>query len=176
MSTATQVRGLSVDLANYLETTYRPDCEYVDGELRERNVGKFEHARLQSLLAGWLINHEGEWGIISCTKQRVRISRTRVRVPDLVAILPGPQPEVLVDQPLLVIEILSPDDSYADTQERAEDYRTMGVETVWIIDPKTRSGRMCVGTDWMAAKRLVVAGTPVYVELNELFAKLTPAE
>ena len=70
MSTATQVRGLSVDLANYLETTYRPDCEYVDGELRERNVGKFEHARLQSLLAGWLINHEGEWGIISCTPGR----------------------------------------------------------------------------------------------------------
>jgi len=30
-------------------------------------------------------------------------------------------------RPLLVIEILSPDDTYSDTQERAQDYRAMGV-------------------------------------------------
>lgn len=54
-------------------------------------------------------------------------------------------PDVLTDPPLLILEILSPDDSYSDTQERAQDHREIGVETVWIIDPKTRSSRMCSG-------------------------------
>jgi hypothetical protein len=48
----------------------------------------------------------------------------------------------------------------------------MGVETVWIIDPKTRSGRMCSGMDWVGSRRLEVRGTAIYVELDELFLKL----
>jgi len=48
---ATQVR---ISLQEYLETPYRPDREYIDGEVRERNVGKWEHARLQLLLGSWL--------------------------------------------------------------------------------------------------------------------------
>jgi hypothetical protein len=39
-----------------MQTSYRPDREYVDGELLERNVGKWEHGRIQSLLALWFGN------------------------------------------------------------------------------------------------------------------------
>jgi len=161
-----------IPLSEYLETSYRPDCEYVDGEIRERNVGKFEHARVQALLTIWFGNHERDWGIIIITEQRVQVSRNRVRIPDLVAVKAGPQPDVLTDPPLLIIEILSPDDSYSDTQERAKDYRDMGVETVWIIDPKTRTGRMCSGPEWTEAKRLTVSGTPLYVDLDEIFSQI----
>ena len=48
----------------------------------------------------------------------------------------------------------------------------MGVETLWIIDPTTRSGRMCSGAEWVAAERLVVAGTEIFVELAEIFARI----
>jgi Uma2 family endonuclease len=131
---------LQIPLNEYLGMSYRPDREYVDGEIRERNAGKYEHARIQAMLARWFGNHEQEWGVQVVTEQRVQVSATRVRIPD-VALLPlGAQPDVIVDPPLLVIEILSPEDSYSDTQERAQDYRAMGVETVWIIDPKTRTG------------------------------------
>jgi hypothetical protein len=41
-----------IPLSDYLTTSFRPDREYVDGVLVERNVGKNEHSRLQSLLAG----------------------------------------------------------------------------------------------------------------------------
>lgn len=82
---------------------------------------------------------------------------------------------MIFEPPLLVIEILSPDDSYSDTQERAQDYRAMGVETVWIIDPKTRTGRACSGSDWIEASRLEVKGTLLYVNLPEIFGQLTPA-
>jgi Uma2 family endonuclease len=161
-----------IPLSEYLETSYRPDCEYVDGEVRERNVGKWEHARVQALLAVWFGNHEHDWAILVSTEQRVQVSRDRVRVPDVVVLKAGSPPEVLTDPPLLIIEILSPDDSYSDTQERAQDYRDMGVETVWIIDPKTRSGRMCSGSEWTEARRLVVAETPLYVDLDDIFSQI----
>jgi Uma2 family endonuclease len=119
-----------IPLREYLETTYRPDREYVDGEIRERNVGKYEHARIQAVLAGQLGAHEQEWGIVGCVAPRVRVAENRVRVPDLVALTAGPQPDVIVEPPILLIEILSPDDGYSDTQERARDYQKMGVGTV----------------------------------------------
>ncbi|MGD0911692.1 MAG: Uma2 family endonuclease [Terracidiphilus sp.] len=162
-----------IPLIEYLDAAYRPDREFVDGEIRERNVGKWEHARVQWLLAHWFGNHEKEWEITGSTEQRVRVSENRVRVPDLVVLTAGPQPDVLVAPPLLVIEILSPEDSYSDTQERAQDYRTMGVETIWIVDPKTRTGRMCSGADWVESPRLEVKGTPLYVDLPGIFSQLT---
>jgi len=164
-----------IPLREYLGQSFRQDREYVDGEIRERNVGKWEHARVQWLLAAWFFAHEKQRGITGSTEQRVRVSESRVRVPDLVVLAAGPQPDVLIDPPLLVIEILSPEDSYSDTQERAEDYRAMGVETVWIIDPKTRTGRMCSGSEWVESSRLEVKRTPLFVNLLDIFSQLTSA-
>ena len=166
---------LQIPLDEYLGITYRPDREYVDGEIRELNVGKYEHARVQALLARWFGNHEQEWGVQVVTEQRVRVSPMRVRIPDVALLTLSSQPDVIVDPPLLVIEILSPDDSYSDTQERAQDYRAMGVETVWIIDPKTRTGRMCSGAEWVESSRLEVKGMPLYVNLPDIFSQLTSA-
>jgi Uma2 family endonuclease len=168
MATLTQ----TVALEEYLDATYRPDREYLSGEVRERNVGKWEHARVQLLLAAWFASHEAEWNVMASTEQRLRILEDKVRVPDLVVVRPGPQPDVLVKAPLLVVEILSPGDTYSETQERAEDYRSIGVETVWIIDTQTRTGRMCSGDDWTAARRLTVPATQIYVEFDPLFSFL----
>lgn len=164
---------LHVPLKEYLASSFRPDREYVDGEVRERNGYKWEHARVQALLAAWFVQHEQEWKTACSTEQRVRGSPTRIRVPDLVVVTAGPKPDVLTEPPLLVVEILSPDDTYSDTQERARDYQAMGVETVWIVDPKTRTGRMCRGAEWVEAGRLEVQGAPIYVELSEIFGQIT---
>ena len=37
-----------VSIEEYLSTSYRPDCDYVDGEVRERNLGEYPHSNLQS--------------------------------------------------------------------------------------------------------------------------------
>jgi Uma2 family endonuclease len=167
MATSTQA-----SLGEYMSASYRPDREYIDGELWERNAGKREHARLQALLTGWFMNHESDWQIMVLTECRVKVAATRVRIPDVTLVRPGPQPDVLTEPPLLVVEILSPDDSYSDTQERAADYLRMGVETIWIIDPRTRSARVCGGANWQSASRLDVPRSPIFIEIGELFAHL----
>ncbi len=159
-----------ISISDYLDTAYRPDREYIDGEVRERNVGKWEHARVQAALAGWFWDHETAWNVMGSTEQRTRVAQSRVRVPDLVLVKPGSQPDVLVSPPILVIEILSPDDSYSGMRERVADYQLMGVGAVWIIDPKTRTGQMCVGDVWTAARILTVPETQIYVELDQLFS------
>jgi Uma2 family endonuclease len=167
MATSTRL-----SLLEYMKTSYRPDREYVDGELVERNVGKWEHARLQALLAAWLLSQEKTWLVKVATEQRVQVSATRVRIPDVMLVSRGPQPEVIVEPPVLVVEILSPDDTYTETQSRSADYLHMGVPCVWIIDPTSRTGRQCVGDAWTAADVLTVPGTEVRVNLLQLFADL----
>ncbi len=130
---------------------------------------------MQALLAMWFGQHENQWGYQVVTEQRIQVSPTRVRIPDLALLPLGFQPDVIVSAPALVIEILSPEDTYSDTQERAQDYRAMGVETIWIIDPKTRTGRMCSGPDWVESARLEVKGSPLYVVLADIFSQIGTA-
>jgi Uma2 family endonuclease len=167
MATSTRL-----SLVEYLKTSYRPDREYVDGELLERNLGKWEHARLQALLAAWFQSQEKAWSVKVATEQRVQVSRSRVRIPDVMLVARGPQPEIIVDPPVLVVEILSPDDSYTETQSRSADYLGMGVPCVWIIDPTSRTGRQCIGNVWTAAEILTVPETAILVNLPKLFSDL----
>ena len=141
--------AIHIPLAEYLETSYSPDREYIDGEVRERNGG-----------------------IVGSVEQRVLSALSRVRIPYVVVLSAGSQPDLLTDPPLLVIEFLSPDDSDSDTRERTKDYRDVGVERVGIIDPRTRTGRMCTGAQWIEAKRLTVAGTPLYIDLDAIFSQI----
>ncbi len=50
-----------IPVEHYLNTTYRPDVDYVDGELEERNVGEVDHGDLQFHVANLLRNRQGEW-------------------------------------------------------------------------------------------------------------------
>ena len=167
MATSTQI-----SIAEYLSTVYRPDREYIDGELIEKNMGKWEHSRIQVLLAAWFFQHEKDWHIQTATEWRTRTAVDTVRIPDVVVVSRGPQPDVLTTPPILIVEILSPGDSYADTQRRARDYLAMGVQTIWIIDPETRSARLCTGLSWTETTRLEVPGTPIYADVKALFADL----
>jgi Uma2 family endonuclease len=90
----------------------------------------------------WLGQNETAWGVQAGTGSRVQVSPRRIRIPDVVLAPAGAPSEMLVDPPVLVVEILSPDDSYSDTQDRAQDYLEMGVKAVWLIDPRSRTGRM----------------------------------
>jgi Uma2 family endonuclease len=131
--------AIVVPLNEYLATSYRPDREYLDGELLERNVGEWDHSRLQMLLSRYLSNREKKWGIIVVPEQRVQVKATRFRVPDI-SVLAGSAPAgpILVEPPFLCIEILSRNDRMEEMMERIDDYLSFGVRYVWLIHPRTR--------------------------------------
>ncbi len=126
--------GISV--SEYLTTSYRPDCDYLEGEVLERNVGEFEHGRLQALICTYLLTREKEWGIVVITELRVQVKSTRFRIPDI-TVVHGPRPTtpVLREPPFLCIEILSPSDTMRQMRSRIDDYLNFGVPHVWVIDP-----------------------------------------
>ena len=39
-----------LSLEEYLRTDYEPDCDYVDGELEERNAGELQHSAVLGFL------------------------------------------------------------------------------------------------------------------------------
>jgi len=129
----------AVSLEEYLHTTYRPDCDWIDGELRERNLGQFDHANFQRVLTGIFFLNQMKWKVIALPEQRLRISATRYRVPDLLVVAADYDRSPIVSvAPLLCIEILSPDDTLREIVERSEDYLNLGTPQVWIFDPSRK--------------------------------------
>jgi Uma2 family endonuclease len=161
-----------VPLETYLHTDYQPDREYVDGELKERNVGEKEHARLQLTMSWILRNHEREWGISVFPELRVQVSPTRFRVPDLTVLrADAPDEQIITHPPLIVIEILSPSDSLLGMREKIEDYLAFGIPNIWIVDPTDRMGYICrsgIFREWQPASTLAVAGTSIALDLTQL--------
>jgi Uma2 family endonuclease len=130
--------GTLISVEEYLHTSYRPDCDYVDGVLVERNVGEHDHSRLQGRLMVFLAGLEKSLNIYVLPEMRVQVRPTRFRVPDICVLKGGrPAGSIIKDAPFLCIEILSPEDRMGQMQERIDDYLEMGVRFVWLIDPET---------------------------------------
>jgi Uma2 family endonuclease len=164
-----------VSVEEYLQTSYRPDCEFVDGGIEERNVGEIEHGFLQALLAQLFLNNRRTWGTLAFTDVRLQIAAERFRVPDVSVLVTGkPEERILVRPPLIVIEILSPEDRLSRLQERIDDYLGFGVEHIWIFDPERRVAWFAdrFGLHIPPSGELTVPETPIRVVLSELFAEL----
>lgn len=130
-----------VSVEEYLNTSYRPDCDYVDGEVQERNLGEREHNRTQREILAYFLAHYPKWREQLFPEQRMRVSATRYRVPDVCLIAQdAPVEPVFTQPPLLCIEILSPDDRISRYLDRLKDYFDMGVPTCWLIDPVAHRG------------------------------------
>jgi Uma2 family endonuclease len=164
-----------ISVREYLSTSYRPDCDYVDGRVEERNVGEFDHGYLQTLLAVLFTNNREAWGVCAVTDVRMRVTPSHVRVPDVLVVHKDtPKERVLTHPPLIVIEILSPEDRLSRFQDRIDDYVAFGVENIWVLDPERRIARTAASKilHVVESDELTVPGTPIRVVLSELFAEL----
>ena len=126
----------SIPIEQYLETSYSPDREYLDGWIVERNVGQGEHSYTQGKLFKKLDDAAERSGALALVEQRTRVALGRVRVPDISVV--KRLERVTTVPPLLCLEILSPDDRWSRVTAAVADYQSMGVPRVWIIDPFSR--------------------------------------
>jgi Uma2 family endonuclease len=164
-----------VPVSEYLSNTYHPDCDYVDGELKERNVGEEPHSELQAILTRILGNRRKEWGIRVLTEQRVQTSESHYRIPDI-CVVRSTEPKGLIIRyaPLLCIEVLSYEDRFAALQEKVNDFAELGVKDIWAIDPWKQLGYYASprGFEQPVDGILRVAGTPIEISLADIFAEL----
>jgi Uma2 family endonuclease len=159
-----------VSVHEYLATCYRPDCDYVDGEIQERYMGERDHSALQMALSAFLYSRRREWGIHVFPEQRVQVKPTRFRIPDI-CVVAGPEPgeQILTQPPFICIEILSRDDRISDMQERVRDYLDFGVPYVWILDPKSRQAWRCSPGEMRQEPELRTDNPAILVPLDEIF-------
>ena len=159
----------------YLRTSWSPDREYVDGRIEERNLGEKEHSIIQRYLTVLFAIKRAEWGVEVFPELRTQIAARNFRVPDVLVVRAGESFErYLPHPPLIAVEILSPEDTLRKMQEKAAQYRTFGIENIWIIDPEPRIAYSytSAGLEEIQTGELVVPETTIRVVLGEMFAEL----
>jgi len=131
-----------VSVEEYLHTNYpNGDREYLDGLVVERNVGTPAHSALQKILIVHLASFEKDLRLAVRPECCTRIEETRYRVPDVLVMVPPfrQTDRVVLDPPLLIMEILSPEDTTRDTLRRFREYEKLGVRYIVQMDPEDRT-------------------------------------
>ena len=169
---ATALAQLS--LQEYLRTNYKPDVDFVDGTLEERNMGEQQHAQLQWLIAELLGQQCKQLQVRGLIEQRIKVAPDRVRVCDVVLRnAKTPYDKVLSTPPLVCIEILSPEDRLSRATLVLSDYQRMGVPNIWLIDPIRRCAYTFDGSGLHPelGSALMAQGIDLSLDLDALFAE-----
>jgi len=167
---------------------YGAVCELVDGTLVRKAMGAYE-----SLLAAEIIRILGNFieklklGKLTGPDGPARVKPLRLRFPDVAFYswprlrrnFPGRGTSMKIG-PDLAIEVLSPDNTADEMDDKLRDYFSLKVRLVWQIDPKTRTARVYrsltkfkdIPTDGSLSGERVVPGFSL--NLAELFASIEP--
>jgi Uma2 family endonuclease len=162
-------------MREYLRTGWSPDREFVDGRIEERNPGEKEHSIIQRYLAFLFMLKRAEWEVEVFPELRTQTGARNFRVPDVLVVRAGEKfDRYLTQPPLIAIEILSPEDSLRQMREKASEYRTFGIDNIWVIDPEPRLAYRytSAGLEEVHTGELTVPETPIRLVLSELFAEL----
>jgi Uma2 family endonuclease len=164
--------GILVSEQEYLRTSYKPDYEFDDGVLIERNVGTNEHSKLQAALTAYFYNRRKAWNLHIRPEVRIRIGDRKYMLPDL-CLIAGLEPTdpVLQSPPLIWIEILSPEDRPLRVNRKVQALLEFGVPYVWIIDPQTLESELHTPGKSTALEDgiLSIPGTEIVVPLQSIF-------
>jgi Uma2 family endonuclease len=158
--------ALSVE--QYFATSFPDlDKEYRDGELVDRSLPDYLHAKTHALLIAFFVALRKMQSVFARPGLRLKIRPNLYLIPDEAVFHPT-EPTVRYPDspPLVAIEILSIDDKLKDVREKLEIYRGWGVPHVWLVDPHSKRMYTCD------------AGLMEVVSLRipELSIELTPAE
>ena len=142
-------------------------------------MGEQWHGLIEKAIAAIFYNNRRVWKLRSINEQRVQVTPTRYRVPDVCVVSSDdPIKPILRTPPALCVEVLSPDDRFSRIAERVQDYTDMGVPHVWIIDSFTRKIWTASGNERPVLLRgvaLTLPGTPVHIPVADIFAEIDEA-
>ena len=122
--------------------------ELVDGVLREKNGGAevgCTSARIGYHLSAAVLPENLGWVAASEGPYHCRPWRRTVRKPDVSFLLRERLPDgrlprgICRIRPDLAVEVVAPDDTYEDVEEKLADYFDAGVPLIWVVTPRTRT-------------------------------------
>src|SRR5262249_3516105 len=147
--------------ATSTRTRYTPDdllampdgdrYELVDGELLEPNVGtksQWIGGRLARFLGNFAEDRGLGWVISEGSFQCFLDDPGKVRRPAIAFVTGGRFPGGQIPEghcriaPDLAVEVVSPNDTYSEVEEKVQEYLRAGVRLVWVVDPPTKSVRV----------------------------------
>ncbi len=163
--------GTIVSVEEYLNTSYRPDCDYTEGIVEERNVGERDHSFLQTRFWYLFEMRRRESGLVPYVEFRVRVRSDKYRIPDVLVCRGVPDEQILTTPPLLCIEVMSPSDRVTRVNHRVREYLDFGVPVVWVVDPaeKTIWIYRTNGFQEVTEGSIRVDGTNIDLSLSEIF-------
>src|SRR5215218_1989425 len=138
-STASELFGMPDDGFRY---------ELVKGELRKMSPSGWEHGLIVVNVTVLVGRHVKVNNLGACsgaeTGFKIASNPDTVRAPDLAFVSRERIPEgdapknFLAVAPDLVVEVLSPGDTYTEVEEKVEEWLAAGVRAVWVLNPKRR--------------------------------------
>ncbi len=125
----------------------------IRGRLREkpRTVRNRWHSRIMARIAkfldNWLDQQPNPRGLVLCGEAGVRLRRDPdttvgvdvVYISAALAARQSGQTSLIDGVPILVVEILSPNDTQEQIDEKVDDYLRAGVLLVWVVHPHDRT-------------------------------------
>jgi len=162
--------------------------ELVDGILVEKTMGYSESilaVAISTILHSWVAPRN--LGAVAGADGMMRLAPGLIRIPDVSfiewdrfpnrQIQSDPIPDLVPD---LAVEVLSPNNTDREMEEKLDDYFRTGTSLVWFVDPRRRTVEVYTARDQM--KLLTEADTldggtllPGFqLPLRELFAELDP--
>src|SRR5215471_4062435 len=115
----------------YLSTTYKPGCDYIDGVLRPKPMATRKHGKTQIRIGQLFL---GFPDFEADSELTVKLRTGKYFVPDLAVQRRDQIQDSYPGQPVhLCIEIMSPEDRFPEVVAKCAEYHEWGVETTWIL-------------------------------------------
>ena len=137
----------------------------------EKVGGTERHSWLQMALGAYFFNRRRQWDIHVYPSQRIQVRPGKCLSADLCVVSgPAPAEQVFQKPPLLLIEIVLPEDGFFRVNDKIQEWLDFGVPYLWAIDPETLESEvhdergLTFGKDGV----LRIPGTPIEVPLHQL--------
>ena len=158
-----------VTLEEYLNTSYSPDREYVDGVVVERHVGDRPHSMVQKNVTIYVQTRYP--AIFVWPEQKIRtIPDRRSRVPDVCVTPQDPGTDVFETPPLIAVEILSKRDEMSEVLEKLDEYVAFGIPHIWVLDPRRKKAFTFEGGRLQEEEGGALTAGVVHLPLAEAFS------
>ena len=160
-----------ISAEEYLRTSYdSPEPDFVEGEIVPRAMPNNFHSEAVDALIEAFVRQASKT-LFRRPELRIEIGPERYRVADLAIYDEKPRESMPETRPLIVIEVLSPNDSHAELMRKFADYASLGIPHIWLVDPIAKRFSIYHDESLTAMPQFEVPGHSVSIRPADIFAE-----